>query len=49
MRTLIINVLVFGLMGAFLSSQGMYITTWKFWVVMISMAIIQFNNSIPSD
>lgn len=46
MRQVIINLIVYGGMGAFLSYLGFPFTKWQFWVVIGGMAIIQLNSSL---
>lgn len=46
---MIINVVLFFILGTILAVMGFPLTTWQFWVVMAIAAGIQANNTLRAQ
>ena len=46
MRKLLVNALLFGVLGFILGAVGITILTWEFWVVLFILLGIQIINTI---
>ena len=42
----LINIFIFMFIAVLLGNMGYGYTTWQFWVILISMAIVQINSGL---
>jgi hypothetical protein len=46
MRKMLVNMILFGTVGVVLGTHDVTYANWPFWVILVCMMGIQFNNSV---
>lgn len=49
MRTMIVNILLFAIVGGTLARAGVLASNPIFWIIMVCMGGVQLNNALSED